>query len=109
MSLIGTVFLQASEKDLINIVSNDGKFSLYLAVIDELNWNYPGKVAYFSSKSWAFINNDENEEKLLQRMLTAITDVLLDTGHLSTIMKRDLKKRMDPHEIAALSPNHQVV
>lgn len=96
-----------SEQDLPNLVTDDGKFNIYLLIVDNVKWKYPGKVTYFTSNSWTFIKKDDNKEVLLQRMLTAVADVLLDIGHLSTIIRRDLKKRMNPDEIEALPLNHQ--
>lgn len=79
-----------------------------MAVVEEASWNFSDAVVYFSSKSWAFIKNHSDKELLLQRMLSSVADVLLDVGHLSTIIRRDLKKRMGPLEFAALPINHQV-
>ncbi|VDK88552.1 unnamed protein product [Litomosoides sigmodontis] len=84
----------------------DNFFEVHVAIINETAWPYSGYTTYFDDQ-WTFILNCENESKLAQRMFAAITDVLLDTSHLSTIVKRDLRQRMQSSEIVSLSPSQQ--
>lgn len=85
-----------------------GLFGVRIAVIDETAWPHSGYTTFFDD-SCAYILNSDDETKLTHRMLLAISDVLLDTNHLSAIVRRDLKQRMQPQEVAALSSSQQVV
>ncbi|CAG9534148.1 unnamed protein product [Cercopithifilaria johnstoni] len=81
-------------------------FGVHIAIINETVWPYSGYTTYFDDQ-WALILNCEDESKLAQRMFAAITDVLLDTGHLSAIVRRDLRQRIQSSEIVALSSSQQ--
>ncbi|EJW82623.1 hypothetical protein WUBG_06468 [Wuchereria bancrofti] len=81
-------------------------FGVHVAIINETVWPYSGYTTYFDDQ-WTFILNHEDESKVAKRMFAAITDVLLDTGHLSAIVKRDLRQRIQSSEIVALSSSQQ--
>ncbi|OZC07479.1 hypothetical protein X798_05535 [Onchocerca flexuosa] len=81
-------------------------FGVHVAIINETIWPYSGYTTYFDDL-WTFILNCEDESKLAQRMFAAITDVLLDINHLSTIVRRDLRQRIQPAEIVTLSSSQQ--
>lgn len=85
----------------------DGCVNAHLAIIDSAEWLYSGETLHFGSQSWAYVKDAVDDDTLLQRMLTAVTDVLVDVGHLSAIIRRDLKNRIDPLEMAALPSNQQ--
>lgn len=82
-------------------------FGVHVALMNETIWPYSGYTTYFDDL-WTFILNCEDESKLAQRMFAAITDVLLDISHLSTIVRRDLRQRIQPAEIITLSSSQQV-
>lgn len=81
-------------------------FGVHIAIINETVWPYSGYTTYFDDQ-WSFILNHQDESKVAQRMFAAITDVLLDTGHLSAIVKRDLRQRILSSEVVTLSSSQQ--
>ncbi|KAL3982233.1 Phosphatidylinositol-glycan biosynthesis class S family protein [Acanthocheilonema viteae] len=81
-------------------------FGVHIAIINETVWPYFGYTAYFDDQ-WTLILNCEDESKLAQRLFAVITDVLLDTNHLSAIVRRDLRQRIQSSEIVALSSSQQ--
>lgn len=87
--------------------SSDRRFKAHLMVVDKSDWKYGGEAMHFGFQEWAYIKYTDDGEELLRRMLTAVTDVFIDMGHLSTIIRRDLKQRLTSAETAALSPNQQ--
>ncbi|VDN28447.1 unnamed protein product [Gongylonema pulchrum] len=89
-----------------NELEKPGLFGVHVAVIDEAVWPYSGNRIYFDN-DWAYVLNSVEKTELADRMLTAISDVLLDTSHLSAIVRRDLKQRMQLQEVVALSPSQQ--
>ncbi|VDO07011.1 unnamed protein product, partial [Brugia timori] len=82
-------------------------FGVHIAIINETVWPYSGYTTYFDDQ-WSFILNHQDESKVAQRMFAAITDVLLDTGHLSAIVKRDLRQRILSSEVVTLSSSQQL-
>lgn len=89
-------------------VEDDGRFVVRIALVSEDEWSFAGGVIHFGSGRWAFVKRSHDEKKMVERVLMAITDVLVDTHHLSVIIRRDLRRRMDPSEVAILPPNQQV-
>ncbi|VDM26967.1 unnamed protein product [Toxocara canis] len=87
----------------------DGRFSIRIALVSEEEWSFMGRVIHFSSGGWTFVKTSSDEKKVTGRVLTAITDVLVDMAHLSVIIRRDLKKRMKPVEVAVLPPSQQAL
>uniref|UniRef100_A0A0N5AUJ9 GPI transamidase component PIG-S n=1 Tax=Syphacia muris TaxID=451379 RepID=A0A0N5AUJ9_9BILA len=100
------VFFLDAEDDMQTVVADENKFNIYLVLVDDGRWRYGSNVMYFNAK-WSVLKVDNNSEIVLQRMQNAVADVLLDIGHLATIIRRDLKKPLSPLEIAALPLNQQ--
>ena len=64
---------------------------------------------YLGRHSWSYLQwSNEPEEKLMNRLKELVTEVLVDVPHLNVIIKRDLKERMQPWQIATLPLSHQV-
>ncbi|EFO28331.1 hypothetical protein LOAG_00150 [Loa loa] len=93
-------FISRANKEVSNL------FGVHVAVINETVWPYSGYTTYFDDQ-WTFILNCEDESKLAQRMFEAITDVLLDTSHLSAIVRRDLRQGIQSSKVSALSSRQQ--
>lgn len=94
-------------KDNPNAKKEDnGLFGIHIAVLDATAWSHPGYTTFLSDQ-WTYVLYCGDEEKLAQRMLSVIVDIFLDTTHLSTVVRRDLKQRMKPREVAALSSSQR--
>lgn len=106
-SLLGRFIQDALELISRTNTKNSNLFGVHVAIINETVWPYSGYTTYFDDQ-WTLILNCEDELKLAQRMFAAVTDVLLDTSHLSAIVRRDLRQRIQPSEIIALSASQQV-
>lgn len=92
------------------VSSNVGKndvFGVHIAIINETEWPYSGYTTSFGDQ-WTFIKNCEVESKLAQRMFEAITNVLLDTSHLLSVVRRDSRQRIGSLKVVAVSSNQQV-
>ncbi|VDN02852.1 unnamed protein product [Thelazia callipaeda] len=81
-------------------------FGMHVAIVNETAWPYSGYTIYFGNL-WTFVLNSEDETELAQRMFAAITNFLLDINHLSAIVRRDLRRRIQTQDIDALSPSQQ--
>uniref|UniRef100_A0A915BLE1 GPI transamidase component PIG-S n=1 Tax=Parascaris univalens TaxID=6257 RepID=A0A915BLE1_PARUN len=96
-----------SREETMRRTDDDGRFVVRIALVSADEWSFAGNVIHFGSGTWAFVKRSHDEKKMIKRVLMAITDVLVDTHHLSVIIRRDLRRRMDPSEVAILPPNQQ--
>ncbi|KAK6041363.1 hypothetical protein COOONC_21132 [Cooperia oncophora] len=82
---------------------------VYIAVVSPEQWSHFSAISVFLGRGrWAFVQYTSEKEKLVDRLQTLIWEVMVDVPHLNTIVTRDMRERMEPWQIAALSPSHQV-
>ncbi|KAK5973058.1 hypothetical protein GCK32_008814 [Trichostrongylus colubriformis] len=97
--------LQSLEED--RQLSSDS-LDVYIAVVSPEQWTHFSAINVFLSRGrWAFVQYTPEENKLVERLHALIWEVMVDVPHLNAIVKRDMRERMEPWQIAALSPSHQ--
>lgn len=81
---------------------------VYIAFVPPEQWTHFSAVNVFLSRNrWIFVQYTSDKEKLVERVQSLIWEVLVDVPHLNAIVKRDMRERLQPWQIAALSPSHQ--
>ncbi|KAL6739726.1 hypothetical protein Aduo_013147 [Ancylostoma duodenale] len=79
-----------------------------VAVVPPEQWSHFSATAVFLGRGrWAFVQYTPDANKLEERLQSLIWEVMVDVPHLNSIVKRDLREKMQPWQIAALSPSHQ--
>uniref|UniRef100_A0A7I4YKM2 GPI transamidase component PIG-S n=1 Tax=Haemonchus contortus TaxID=6289 RepID=A0A7I4YKM2_HAECO len=89
-------------------IMSSESLEVYIAVVSPEQWTQFSAINVFLGRGrWAFVQYTSEKEKLLERLHTLIWEVMVDVPHLNAIVKRDMRERMEPWQIAALSPSHQ--
>ncbi|PIO52550.1 hypothetical protein TELCIR_26144, partial [Teladorsagia circumcincta] len=97
----------------LHSLENDRQLSsnsleVYIAVVSPEQWTHFSAITVFLGRGrWAFVQYTSEKDKLVERLHTLIWEVMVDVPHLNAIVKRDMRERMEPWQIAALSPSHQ--
>ncbi|VDO83510.1 unnamed protein product [Heligmosomoides polygyrus] len=99
--------LIACERKTDHSLSSDS-LGVYIAFVPPEQWTHFSAVNVFLSRNrWIFVQYTSDKEKLVERVQSLIWEVLVDVPHLNAIVKRDMRERLQPWQIAALSPSHQ--
>ncbi|CAI5447884.1 unnamed protein product [Caenorhabditis angaria] len=81
---------------------------LNIAIIPAENWkDFSATKIKLGKKYTHFAQFDGDLSKFSSRIIELIWDVLIDIPHLNSIIKRDLRQKMKPWQIAALPLSHQ--
>ncbi|WKY04510.1 hypothetical protein Q1695_005486 [Nippostrongylus brasiliensis] len=81
---------------------------VHIAVVPAEQWiHFSAVTVYLGRGRWAFTQHTSDTNGLLERLQNLILDVMIDIPHLNAIVKRDMRERLQPWQIAALSPSHQ--
>lgn len=82
--------------------------AVYLAVVPPEKWPHFSAVSVFLSRGrWAFLQYTLDSNKLMERLQSLVWEVMVDVPHMNEIVKRDIREKLQPWQIAALSPSHQ--
>ncbi|CAD6196804.1 unnamed protein product [Caenorhabditis auriculariae] len=102
-----------SNRDILN--SSSSTFDVHVAIVEKKR---SGQWKHFSATNvqlgvgkWSFVqwlaDSEEGASKAAFRVSELVADILLDVPHLNSIVRRDLRERMAPWQIATLPLSHQ--
>lgn len=82
--------------------------AVYLAIVPVEQWSHFSAVTIFLGRNrWAFLQHTLDSGKFMERLQKLIWEVMVDVPHMNEIVRRDIRERLQPWQIAALSPSHQ--
>ncbi|KAK6747982.1 hypothetical protein RB195_000908 [Necator americanus] len=89
-------------------ISKSDSLDVFVAVVPPEHWShFSATVVFLSRGRWALVQYTSDRTKLEERLQSLLWEVMIDVPHLNSIVKRDLREKMQPWQIAALSPSHQ--
>ncbi|VDM59076.1 unnamed protein product [Angiostrongylus costaricensis] len=82
--------------------------AVHVAVVPLEQWSHFSAVTVFLDRGrWAFLQYTVDSNRLMERLQSLVWEVMVDVPHMNEIVKRDIRERLQPWQITALSPSHQ--
>ncbi|KJH52103.1 hypothetical protein DICVIV_01682 [Dictyocaulus viviparus] len=82
--------------------------AVYIAIVPIEQWPHFSAIPVFLGRGhWTFLQYSPELDKLTGRLRSLVWEVMVDVPHINEIVKRDLREKLEPWQIAALSPSHQ--
>uniref|UniRef100_A0A1I7TDA3 GPI transamidase component PIG-S n=1 Tax=Caenorhabditis tropicalis TaxID=1561998 RepID=A0A1I7TDA3_9PELO len=109
---IGEKSFELLEQDhSVKVTDNKEFFDVFVALVPEKDWkHYSATRIQLGIGKWNFIQwptKEEDKQKSSSRITELISETLIDIPHLNSIVRRDLRQKMQPWQIAALPLSHQ--
>lgn len=100
------------EQDHSVVVEEDKEFfDVFVTLVPEKDWtHYSATRIQLGIGKWNFIQwpvKTEEKLKAFSRVTELVSETLIDIPHLNSIVRRDLRQKMQPWQIAALPLSHQ--
>ncbi|CAI2350012.1 unnamed protein product [Caenorhabditis sp. 36 PRJEB53466] len=109
---LGVREFQKLEKDhSMEVEDNKQFFDVHVAITPEKDWtHYSATRVQLGIGKWNFVQwptKNEEKPKAASRVTELVWETLIDVPHLNSIVRRDLRQKMQPWQIAALPLSHQ--
>ncbi|EGT37906.1 hypothetical protein CAEBREN_06970 [Caenorhabditis brenneri] len=109
---IGIKTFEELEQDhSVKVEDNKDFFDVFIALVPEKDWShYSATRIQLGIGKWNFVQwptKEEEKRKASSRITELISEILIDIPHLNSIVRRDLRQKMQPWQIAALPLSHQ--
>uniref|UniRef100_A0A8R1I0I3 GPI transamidase component PIG-S n=1 Tax=Caenorhabditis japonica TaxID=281687 RepID=A0A8R1I0I3_CAEJA len=104
-------FEQLSQDHSLKVDESKQYFDVFIALVSEKEWtHYSATRIQLGVGKWNFVQwpaKQEERSKAASRVTELIWETLIDSPHLNSIVRRDLRQKMKPWQIAALPLSHQ--
>lgn len=95
----------------MKVADNGQYFDVHVALVPEKEWTtYSATRIQLGIGKWNFVQWPEKTDektKAASRVTELVWETLIDVPHLNSIVRRDLRQKMQPWQIAALPLSHQ--
>ncbi|EFP04796.1 hypothetical protein CRE_29996 [Caenorhabditis remanei] len=104
-------FEQLEQDHSVDVEEDKEFFEVFVALVPEKDWtHYSATRVQLGIGKWNFIQwpvKTEEKQKASSRVTELVSETLIDIPHLNSIVRRDLRQKMQPWQIAALPLSHQ--
>lgn len=104
-------FKELDQDHSLKLEEDDEYFDVFVAFIPDKDWDhYSATRIQLGVGKWNFVQwptKSEEKAKASSRVTELVSETLIDVPHLNSIVRRDLRQKMQPWQIAALPLSHQ--